>query len=186
MEKDMSKKQLVLFFVTLCLTNIAMMVDSAIIPAVDGMFSSFPDQVNLVNYIISGAALLSVIGSILGGKLIQYFSKKSLMLVSLGVFGASSIFGAAVLNATYMAVMRSFVGISWGVINVTAMAMIAEVFITEEHRSKMMGDFQLCNVSGRRFAQLRCWIPGGEFLAIGIQGFLDQHPHPAHVGIIPP
>ncbi|QSX07654.1 MFS transporter [Alkalibacter rhizosphaerae] len=139
MEAKLGKGKMVLFLIALFLTNVAVMSDMVIIPAIANMYGVFGDSINLVNFIISGPALIVVFSSLLCGKLMQYFSKKTLLIFSYALFAAASILGVAIENALYMAVMRGIVGFAMGIVNVSAVALIPEIFLDEKKRSTILG-----------------------------------------------
>lgn len=140
MELNMSKGKTLLFLITLFLTNIAVMADMVIIPAADGLFSTF-ENVGAVNFILSGPALINVFSALMCGKLMQYFSKKTLLVAGFAIFTVSSIFGVAVESLSFLITMRILVGAAMGIINATAMALIAEIYVDETKRGTIMGIF---------------------------------------------
>ncbi|NTW73020.1 MAG: MFS transporter [Eubacteriaceae bacterium] len=141
MGKELSKGKMILFLTALFLTNVGIMADMVIVPAIGSFFEVFGDQINLVNFIISGPVLISVISALACGKLIQLFSKKTLLTFGFALFAIGSILGVAIESALYIAAMRALVGVGIGFINVTAMALIAEFFVDESKRSAMIGAF---------------------------------------------
>jgi predicted MFS family arabinose efflux permease len=127
---------------TLGLTAMATMNDMVIIPIVDDLFHDFADvNIGVLNYILSGPAIVCALFSLLSGKLMEYISKKTLMAAGFGVFAIGAVLGDAVHNAYYMLVMRTLVGAGMGITLVVAMAIIAEIFVSEKSRSTMMGLF---------------------------------------------
>lgn len=139
MDVKLSRGKMILFLAALFLTNVAVMSDMVIIPAIGNIYAVFGDSINLVNYIVSGPSLMFVFSSLLCGKLMQYFSKKTLLIFSYGLFTVASIMGVFIESALYMAVMRTLVGMSMGIVNVAAVSMIPEVFDDEKKRSSLMG-----------------------------------------------
>lgn len=138
MEKQMSKGKMVLFLAALFLTNVALMADMVIIPAADGLFKTF-QNVTAVNFILSGPSLICVFSALPCGKLMQYMGKKTLLIIGFSLFTVGSIFGGMFENLSYIIAMRCLVGISVGIVNSTAMALIAEIFVEENKRSTIMG-----------------------------------------------
>jgi predicted MFS family arabinose efflux permease len=131
-----------LIMLTLGLTTMATMNDMVIIPVVDNLFRDFADvNIGVLNYILSGPALISALFSLLSGKLMEYISKKTLMAAGFAVFTVGAVLGDAMHSAYYMAVMRTLVGIGYGMTLVVAMSIIAETFVSEKSRSAMMGIF---------------------------------------------
>lgn len=139
--KEMSKGKMKLFVATLFATNVALMCDMVIIPTIGSLFTTFGDSVNLVNFIISGPVLMFMVSSLICAKLMQYVSKRTLLIVGYAIFTVASIFGVAIENAVYMAIMRALVGIGEGLVNVPALALIAELFIDEKRRSSILGAY---------------------------------------------
>ncbi|MEG0377517.1 MAG: MFS transporter [Eubacterium sp.] len=141
MELNMTKGKMVLFVTALFLTNIVVMHDFVVIPVVANLYEMFEAQTNLVNYIISGPQLVGVVTALLCGKLMQYFSKKSLIVWGFAAFAVAAIFGVAIENVYFIAGMRTIVGGAMGIVNVAALALLAEVFVDENKRSMLMGWF---------------------------------------------
>ena len=136
----MKKGRLILCMIALFLANFAVMADMVIIPIANNLFETFQNP-TAVNFILSGAALISVFTAMACAKLLYHFSKKVILIVSMVIFAVASIFGGAVENVYYILVMRVLVGIAMGFINATAMALIAELFVDEGARGKVMGMF---------------------------------------------
>lgn len=139
MVEKLGKGKMILFLIALFLTNVAVMSDMVIIPAIANMYEVFGDSINMVNFIISGPALIVVFSSLLCGKLMQYFSKKTLLIFSYGLFAVASILGVFIESALYMAVMRGLVGFAVGIVNVSAVSLIPEIFLDEKKRSTILG-----------------------------------------------
>lgn len=134
----MSKGKMAIFLAALFLTNVAIMADMVIIPAADGLFKTF-QNVTAVNFVLSGPALICVFSDLPCGKLMQYMSKKTLLVIGFALFTVSSILGGAIESLPYIIAMRCLVGVSIGIVNATAMALIAEMFVEEKKRSTIMG-----------------------------------------------
>ncbi|NLN97056.1 MAG: MFS transporter [Eubacteriaceae bacterium] len=137
----MKKTTKILFLITLFLTNVCVMADLVIVPAIADLYEAFPNAVNVVNYIISGPALVMIFSSLLCGKAMKFFSKKTLLVASFALFTGASIFGAFVVNIYYIAFMRTLVGLSMGFVNVLAISIIAEEYDDEGARSTILGIF---------------------------------------------
>jgi predicted MFS family arabinose efflux permease len=134
------KLKYVLIMVTLGLTTMATMNDMVIIPIVDNLFQEFADvNIGVLNYILSGPALVSALFSLLSGKLMDHISKKTLMAAGFAVFTVGAVLGDAIHSAYFMLVMRTLVGAGYGVTLVVAMSIVAEIFVSEKSRSAMMG-----------------------------------------------
>lgn len=139
MLKEMSKKESILLIITLMLSSISVMSDMVIVPIIGSWYEMFSDQIFLVDFAISGPVLFMVCSALLTGKLMQAISKKKLLVGAMMLFCTSSICGAAIESILYIAIMRALVGFSYGMIMVSAMALISELFIDEKKRSIMLG-----------------------------------------------
>ena len=138
--KKMRKGHMILCLIALFLSNVAIMADMVIIPIADNLFKTYGNP-TVINFILSGAAFLSVFTAMACAKLLYKFSKKTILIVSMILFAVGSIFGAAVDNIYYMLIMRILVGVAMGFVNATAMPLIAELFDDEGARGKAMGFF---------------------------------------------
>ena len=131
-----------MLMLTLILVTIALMADMVIIPVAENLFGEFGDvNIGILNFILTGPALIGAFSGLAFGKLMQYFSKKKLMIVAFSIFSIGAIFGYAVHSAYFMAAMRVLVGIGMGSLGVISMAIIAEIFSDEAKRSTMLGIF---------------------------------------------
>ncbi len=136
---EMSKGKRVLFLITIFLTNIAIMGDNVIYPIINNLYGEFYEQMGLVNYVVSGPLMIIFIMSLLATSLLRKISKKTMLIIGGSIFALSTIFGAAINSVAFMAVMRTFTGIGQALVNVAAMAMIAEVYVDEAKRGWVMG-----------------------------------------------
>ena len=87
--------------------------------------------------------------------LLRTFSKRTLMIFSAIIFAVFTIFGAAVDNITYMVACRFIVGISFGIVNVLYVSIIADVYVDDNKRAKFMSVFMFLQAAfGALFAQV--------------------------------
>ena len=138
MEKSKSQQLLILALLS---ADIAVMGDKVIYPIVANLYSAFPDQTGWVNYIVSGPLFIIFLISLLTSKLFPYFSKKKILVFSGVLFAVTSIFGCAIENVVYISIMRTLYGASIAMINVTAVAFIAEISSTNEERNRITSVF---------------------------------------------
>ncbi|MCG8563494.1 MAG: MFS transporter [Desulfobacterales bacterium] len=141
MMNELSKGKILLFLGALYLSSLALMGDMVLIPAFNSLFDTFYDSIHWVNFIISGPALVSVLASLLTGKVLQYVSKKNWLVIGFAIFTVGSIFGVAVEDVRYMSMMRVLVGFGMGIVAPTSMALIAEIFTDEAQRGKAFGTY---------------------------------------------
>lgn len=127
---------------TLAVASMALMVDMAIYPAADAIYTVFADQnIALVNYVITGPSLMIVIGSLLCGFATQRIGKKKILSIAYLIFCISSLTAGIVDNIWYLIIMRTLMGLSTGFINISSAGLIAELFVDETSMSKMMGAY---------------------------------------------
>lgn len=131
-----------LLMLTLILSTMAVMGDMVVISVAGNIFETYADvNVVVLNFFLSGPVLIGAVSGLVAGKLMQYISKKKLLIVAFGIFSIGAIFGNAIHSAYYMVGMRMLVGVGIGMVGVIAMAIIADVFVDENKRSTMMGIF---------------------------------------------
>lgn len=130
----------VLFLIGIMLTNVAVMADLAIYVIVNNLYEAFPGNMNVVNFIISGTALMVMISSLLASGLMKKMGKKNLLVVMGIIFSAATVGGALLENVWYIAVMRGIAGFTMGCINVAAVAILTDYYEDDEaKRAKMIG-----------------------------------------------
>ena len=95
----------------------------------------------MVNYIVSGPALIIVLTSLLASFLCKRLDKKIVLIIGGVFFTVGSILGVMVLDPYYMAFMRTLVGIGAGIEQVVAVSMIADVYEDENERAKVTGAY---------------------------------------------
>jgi MFS family permease len=158
MGENAGKIKNVLIVVTLSLSAMAFMNDMVIIPVAENLFRDFSGvNMAVLNYILSGPALIGAFSSLLCGKLMSYIGKKKLLVVSFIIFMIGSIGGDIVHNAYYMVVMRTLVGIAFGAQGVLAVAIISDIFVDEKARSSVLGIY---NAMMMGIGALLGWVSG--------------------------
>ncbi len=139
MKVEMSKTKRTLCLVALMLTNLAVMNDLVVIPVISNLYQEFGNHMGLVNYIVSGPALVIVLASLLASFLCKKLDKKLVLIVGAIFFAVGALLGVLVVNPYYMAFMRTLVGIGAGIEQVVAVSMIADVYEDENERAKATG-----------------------------------------------
>lgn len=139
MSIEMSKFKRILFIVSILLSSVAVMGDNVLYPIIYNLYEAFPTQIGAVNYIVSGPLLVIFLVSLIASKLLRVMSKKTMMIIGGSIFAVSTIAGALVDSAIYMVVMRTFTGVGQALVNVSAVALIAEVYVDENKRGWLMG-----------------------------------------------
>lgn len=129
-----------LLMMTLILSTIAVMSDIIIIPVAYNIFTDFAEaNMNILNYILSGTALISAISALICGPLMNRFGIKRVFFITFTIFTLGSVFGILFHNVNYIAAMRTLVGIGMGGVTTSAIAIISDVFKSEKARSSMLG-----------------------------------------------
>lgn len=139
MKVEMSKTKRILCLIAIFLTSIGVMHDLVLIPVISNLYGAFPEQMPLVNYIISGPMLILIAASLLATALIKKLNKKTVIIIGGILFSVGAILGAVIENALYMAAMRTLVGIGAAFVNVVGIALIADIYEDENMRAKIMG-----------------------------------------------
>ena len=139
MKLEMTKTKRVLCLIALMLTNLAVMADLVIIPVISDLYTAYGDQMNAVNYVVSGPALIIVATSLLATVLCRKLDKKIVIVLGGLFFTVGSICGVLVDNIWYMCFMRTLVGIGSGIVQVVAVSMIADIYEDADQRAKITG-----------------------------------------------
>lgn len=138
-KNNFSKKQ-ILCLIALFLAVFAIMSDSVIVPIFDAMLKSFPDAGSgVTNFILTGSTLTGAIFALIAGSLCQKLGNKQVVLIGFIIMTIGTVFGAAIVNVTYIAIMRGVFGAGCGLYSSAALAVIADVFTDEKQRGTVMG-----------------------------------------------
>jgi len=160
----------------ICTAGYGMMSDSVFAPLVNAIFGQYPDTgLFLQNYIISGAAIVSVITGLLAGVLMKRVSKRRLLIWGTCLFFVGGVGCAVSPDMVWLAIFRSLDAASDGILTVTAAAMIVELWHTEREQSQMYGWYNAATclfgaiVSvGAGYAATRSWRLGFAINAVSI------------------
>jgi MFS family permease len=124
----------------ICTAGYGMMSDSVFAPLINAIFRQFPSTGQfLQNYIISGAAIVSVATGLLAGVFMKRVSKRRLLIWGTCLFFVGGVGCAIAPDMIWLAVFRSLDAASDGILTVTAAAMIVELWHTEREQSRMYG-----------------------------------------------
>ncbi|HWR42094.1 MFS transporter [Sporomusa sp.] len=127
---------------TIALMSFALMGDFVVIPAIGGIYSDLPNaNPVLLDFILTGPMMVAVLSSIMSGFLASYIRKKSLLIGSYILFILVTYGGALLVNIYYIVAMRALAGFATGMIAVTSLGLISEVFVKDAERSSMLGLF---------------------------------------------
>lgn len=129
---------LALFFSTMCT-----MGDLVIVP-ITAKFYEIVENELLANMIVTGPSLIGMFFCWLGGWMSDRYNKKTLMVAGFAIFTFSGIFGVTSTNPIYMMIMRFLcTGVAWGFTCTAAVAIIAEIYVDETQRGKVIGWYNM-------------------------------------------
>ena len=128
-----------LFIAALFMTNFIIMTDFVIFPIADVLYTQFPDQVNGVNFIISGPSAIIVVASLLIPSLLDHVDRKLLLLIGCAAFAVSAIGGCAIQSVPYMIACRSVGGATYAIVQVCAISIISDYWPDENKRASIVG-----------------------------------------------
>lgn len=138
---DMSKTHTVLMMVALILSSMCTMGDFVITPVAANLYEAFSDAPEaLVSFAITGPALVAIPAGLIAGWLADRVDKRSFMILGFAIFTVSAVCSGLIDNIYYFVLMRVLAtGIGYGITNVCAFAIIAEVFTDNDEHGKMVG-----------------------------------------------
>ena len=128
-----------LFIAALFMTNFIIMTDFVIFPIADALYTQFPDQVNGVNFIISGPSLIIVFASLVIPGLLDRVNRKVLLLIECAAFAVSAIGGCAIQSVPYMIACRTVGGVTYAIAQVCAISIISDYWPDENKRASIVG-----------------------------------------------
>lgn len=138
--RSMPKWRVSLMLAAIFLSTFTSMTDQVITPIINIIYEVYSGApLAAVDFTITGAVLVSLPFILLAGWLCDHFNKKIVIVVSFAIFSVSTIFGAYVIDITYYCIMRSLTMIGWGMTNVSALAILAQVFTQEDEHGKIVG-----------------------------------------------
>lgn len=137
---SMPKWRVGLMLTAIFLSTFTSMTDQVITPIINIIYEVYSGApLAAVDFTITGAVLVSLPFILLAGWLCDHFNKKLVIVISFAIFSFSTILGASVIDITYYCVMRSLTMIGWGMTNVSALAILAQVFPQEDEHGKVVG-----------------------------------------------
>jgi MFS family permease len=125
---------------TILAMAIAPMSEMITISAIVNIYADFPGANTFVRaFILSGPMVLSIAAALVCGKLVQYVSKKDLLIIAYLIYLIAGVGAGLVTDINSLAVMRGLVGICYGTFSAAAFGLIAELFPDEDARAAMIG-----------------------------------------------
>lgn len=124
----------------LFLSSMCTLGDLVVNPIVANLYEVFADDPEwLINFSITGPALVGLPFGILAGVLCDRMDKKWIMVIGFAIFTVSAVFGA-VDNIYLFTTLRCLAtGVGWGITNTAALAILADMFPNEDEHGKFVG-----------------------------------------------
>ncbi len=138
--KQLSKGRLFLALAALFLSSMCTLGDLVVNPIVANLYDVFADDPEwLINFAITGPALVGLPFGIIAGVLCDRMDKKWVMVIGFAIFTVSAVFGA-VDNIYLFTTLRCLAtGVGWGITNTAALAILADMFPNEDEHGKFVG-----------------------------------------------
>lgn len=128
----------IILVAVLSLTTFAVMGDLVLIPVAENLYTAYVDT-NIVNFILSGPALICAFMSALSGKIIEHMGSRRFLCVGFGIYTLGSV-GLIFANGEAVIILfRIAQGVGMGACSVCCIVLIAEHFVDSAVRGKMMG-----------------------------------------------
>ena len=139
MNIEMTKGKKVAFLATICLAGVLLVADAILTPTVYTLYELYANQLNLVNFIVTGYYLVAIIASLIAGKLCEKLSKKAVMVI--GAINSTLCAFAMMYsgNIVVMTIGRALHGIGYGFTMTAIIGLILDVFPDEAQSSKYIG-----------------------------------------------
>ena len=138
--KQLSKGRMVLALAALFLSSMCTLGDLVINPIVANLYEVFAgDPEWLINFGITGPALVGLPFGLLAGFMCDRMDKKWVMVAGFAIFTLSAVFGAQ-SNIYAFVTLRCFAtGVGWGITNTAALSILADMFPNEDEHGKYVG-----------------------------------------------
>ena len=117
-----------------------LMSDAVIVPLATSILREFPDTSEvLLNFIMGGAFLFSLVSALITGRIIHRLNKKKVLLLGTLVYSIASFVSAFAPSAAFLAVTRAIDGLTDGMVGVAVVLAINEVYDDPQERNSMVG-----------------------------------------------
>lgn len=135
------KWRLAIGIFALCVSSMCTLGDMVITPIAANLYEVFADAPEaLINFGVTGPALVGLPFGLIAGWLCDRFDKKWIMVIGFAIFTFSAIFGAAITNIWYFVICRCLAtGVGWGITNTTAFSILADLYPDEKKHGRMVG-----------------------------------------------
>ncbi len=122
----------------LSVSLLTIMASAAISPALGKIRAAFPEaDPTLIKMILTLPALLIIPFSLISGKLVQKFKKKTMMIIGLIIYLVAGFGGAFAQTIMQLLIIRGILGIGVGIIMPLSTTLIGDFFKGEDRKSMM-------------------------------------------------
>lgn len=138
MSIKMSKVKSILFALTCFLSSFTIMWQMYEVVIINELYVVFPNDAAIITGILSWPALLTALASLVAGALLKKLSTKQELILA-GILMLAGIVPAFSADVYVLLTCSILMAIAAGISNTAGMAIISEVYIDENRRSRMMG-----------------------------------------------
>lgn len=168
MSLQLSKTKRVLALIAILFSSVVVMADLVITPVIGQIYGYYPDNMNGVNYIVSGPALILVVASLITPFLTKVMDKKIVFIIGSAFFAVGAIFGVTTDSMIYVCITRTLIGIGEGMVNVIGVAYIADMYDDAKTRARINGFYSAAlSLAGMIFSYF-----GGQ---LGTSGWMETY-----------
>jgi len=139
MSVSMSRPKAVLFAITVFLTTFVLMWQMYIFIITHDLFIAFPNNGGAVTALLGWPPVFTAVVSLLAGWLMRKISSKTELIFGLALFGVFGVTAPIGSNATWLLICCFGMAVACGFINTAGTAIVAQVFIDETKRARMLG-----------------------------------------------
>ncbi len=162
---NMSKSKQVLLFIGLITTTFAVMYSTIFQVINYNIYDAFPGQILLVNFFISGPYVLVMLVSFISPAIYNRTNRKTALLVSCIIFTISALLFTHQKSIYGLIAVNLICGAASAYINVSAVTMIAELFIDENIKAKYLGYYNAAMaVVGSLFSVIAGYLAKGHWM----------------------
>lgn len=140
--QELSKGRLFLALAAIFLSSMCTLGDLVITPIAGNLYTAFGDAPEaIINFAITGPALVGLPFCFISGWLCDRFDKKWVLTIGFAIFTFSAVFGAVITDIYVFTTLRCLAtGVGWGLTNSAAFAILADMYNdNEDKHGKMVG-----------------------------------------------
>lgn len=139
MSVQISKTKRMLALIAILFSSVVVMADLVMVPVIGQIYGYYPQNMNAVNYIVSGPALVLLVASLVTPLLTRKIDKKIVFIIGAVAFAVGAVLGVAIDDPYYICFTRTLVGVGEGMVNVIGVAYIADLYEDAKTRARING-----------------------------------------------